>query len=122
MLCRPALLSRSEGDKISPMEQPLNEAAAEVLIRRAATLPAGIEYRSHCWRRMAERRIDALDVARLLRNAELVCPAYRRSGEWRYRVRERPGNAPPERRDLAVIVVVIREDRVACQTVYRGRR
>ena len=71
---------------------------------------------------MAERGIDALDITRLLRNAELACPAYRRSGEWRYRVRERPGNAPPERRELAVVVVVLTVDRVACHTVYRGRR
>jgi S-adenosylmethionine/arginine decarboxylase-like enzyme len=71
---------------------------------------------------MAERGIDALDITRLLKNAELMCPAYRRNGEWRYRVHERPGNASPERKGVAVVVVVVSEDHVACHTVYRGGR
>jgi hypothetical protein len=70
---------------------------------------------------MAQRRIDALDVVRVLRSGEVAGSAYRRHGEWRYRVRERPGNAPSERRNLRVVVVVLSEQRIACQTVYRER-
>ncbi len=70
---------------------------------------------------MAARGIDALDITRLLRNAEVLGPAYKRSGEWRYRVRERPGNAPPERKGLQVVVVVVTQNRVSCHTVYRRR-
>ena len=104
------------------MEQPLDKAAAETLIRRVAALPTGVEFRSHCWKRMAQRGIDALDMVRLLRNSEVIGAAYKRSGEWRYRVRERPGNAPPERRNLVVVVVVETDGLVSCHTVYRDRR
>jgi hypothetical protein len=103
------------------MEQPLNKNAAETVVRRAASLPSGIEYRSHCWTRMAERLIDALDIVRLLRNGEMIESAYKRNGEWRYRFRERPGNAPLDRRNLKVVVVVVSENRVSCHTVYRDR-
>ena len=103
------------------MEQPLAKTAAETIIRRVACLPSGVEFRSHCWQRMADRGIDALDITRLLRNADVLGAAYRRNGEWRYRVRERPGNAPSERKDLRVVVVVVTQERVSCQTVYRGR-
>ncbi len=70
---------------------------------------------------MAQRHVDALDVVRLLRSGEVIGVAYRRNGEWRYRVRERPGNAPSERKRLRVVVVVVTEARVSCQTVYRDR-
>lgn len=113
--------SWEQGDNISPMEQPLAKAAAERIIRQAASLPSCVEYRSHCWERMAQRHVDALDVVRLLRSGEVIGSAYRRNDEWRYRVRERPGNAPSERKRLRVVVVVVTEDRVSCQTVYRDR-
>lgn len=103
------------------MEQPLTKAAAERVIRHAASLPLGVEYRSHCWERMAQRHVDALDVARLLQNGEVIGSAYRRNEEWRYRVRERPGNATADRKSLRVVVVVVTEHRVSCQTVYRDR-
>ena len=70
---------------------------------------------------MAQRQIDALDIVRLLRNGEVIGGAYKRNEEWRYRVRERAGNAPKERKDLNVVVVVVTEQRVSCQTVYRDR-
>jgi len=103
------------------MEQPLTKAAAERIIRHAASQPLGIEYRSHCWERMVQRDVDALDVVRLLRNGEVIGTAYRRNGEWRYRVRERVGNAPEDRKRVRVVVVVVTEHRVSCQTVYRDR-
>jgi hypothetical protein len=103
------------------MEQPLAKAAAERIIRHAASLPLGVEYRSHCWERMAQRHVDPLDVVRLLRSGEVIGIAYRRNGEWRYRVRERTGNAPADRKRLRVVVVVVTEHRVSCQTVYRDR-
>jgi hypothetical protein len=103
------------------MEQPLAKNAAEAIIRRVASLPSGVEFRSHCWKRMGDRGIDALDITRLLRNADVMGAAYKRNGEWRYRVRERPGNAPSDRKNLRVVVVVVTQDCVSCQTVYRGR-
>jgi hypothetical protein len=103
------------------MEQPLAKTAAEAIIRRATSRPTGVEFRSHCWERMAQRGIDALDVTRLLRSGEVLGAAYKRNDEWRYRVRERAGNAPSERKDLRVVVVVVTQDRVSCQTVYRVR-
>ena len=80
---------------MSLVEHPLDGVEAEKVIRRAACSPAGIGYREHCLRRMLQRGIDALDLVRLLRSAEMTCQPYRRGGEWRYRVRERAGNAPP---------------------------
>ena len=103
------------------MEQPLSKAAAERIIRQAASRPLGVEYRSHCWERMAQRYVDALDLVRLLRNGEVIGTAYKRNDEWRYRVRERPGNAPSDRKRLRVVVVVVTEHRVSCQTVYQDR-
>jgi hypothetical protein len=103
------------------MEQPLTKADAERLMRRISTLPAGISYRRHCRERMAQRDIDALDVVRLLRNVEMVRDAYRREGEWRYRVRERPGNALPWRADVELVVVIVSEEHLQCHTVYRRR-
>jgi hypothetical protein len=69
----------------------------------------------------APERVGALDVVRLLRNAELVRDAYRREGEWRYRVRERPGNAPSWRVDLEVVLVIVSDEQLQAHTVYRRR-
>jgi hypothetical protein len=103
------------------MEQPLTKADAERLIRRISSLPEGVWYRRHCRERMFQREIDALDVVRLLRNAEMVRDAYQREGEWRYRVRERPGNAPSWRADLEVVVAIVSDDQLQALTVYRRR-
>lgn len=103
------------------MEHPLTKADAEYLIRRIASLPTGVWYRRHCRERMLQRNVDALDILRLLRNAELVRDAYRREGEWRYRVRERPGNAPSWRADMEVVVVIVSEEQLQALTVYRRR-
>ena len=110
------------GDKISPMVHPLTRAEAEALIRRVALGPPGISFRSHCLERMRSRRLDALDIVRVLRSAEMVCDPYRRNGEWRYRVRERPGNAPPWRLGIEVVAVIEDEDQVEAHTVYRRRK
>ena len=56
---------------------------AESCIRRIAQLPTGVGLRSHCRHRMRQRGLDALDIVRMLRNAEMVGPAYKREGEWR---------------------------------------
>lgn len=92
---------------------------AEQTIRRIAHRPTGVGFRSHCLEQMEKRGFDALDIVRMLRNPVLVCPAYKRNGEWRYKVMERPGNAPPERRGVHVVVVVIAEDRLQAHTVFR---
>ena len=56
---------------------------AEICVRLIAQLPTGVGFRSHCRLRMRQRRLDALDIVRMLRNAEMVGPAYKREGEWR---------------------------------------
>ncbi len=104
------------------MGGPIPKSEAERKIRRIAHLPAGVAFRSHCRDRMRQRGLDALDIVRVLRNAVLAAPAYKRNGEWRYRVRERPGNAPVERRGINVVVVVVRDDHLHAHTVYRTRR
>jgi hypothetical protein len=104
------------------MEQPLTRAAFETLVRLVASGPVGIWYRPHCWERMRKWHVDASDVVRLMRNVEMIGSAYRRSGEWRYKVRERLGNAPPERKDIVLVLVVDDEGQVWGLTVYRGRR
>jgi len=96
-------------------------AEAERVIQRIALGPNGIGFRSHCLTRMKQRGLDALDIERMLRNPEMVCAAYQRNGEWRYRVVERAGNAPPERRGVNVVVVIVTEDRLRAHTVYRRR-
>ena len=68
---------------MSPMEQPLTMSEAEIYVRLIAQLPTGVGFRSHCRLRMRQRRLDALDIVRMLRNAEMVGPAYKREGEWR---------------------------------------
>jgi len=104
------------------MEHSLTRAEAEAIIRRVAQLPTGLSFRGHCLERMKARRLDALDIVRVLRSAVMVCDAYRRSGEWRYRVRERPGNAPPWRQNIEVVVVIEAEDQVQGHTIYRRRK
>jgi hypothetical protein len=104
------------------MEHPLTRAEAETIIMRVAHLPLGISFRTHCLKRMKTRQLDALDIMRILRNAVVVCDAYKRAGEWRYRVRERPGNAPPWRQDIEVVVIIASEDQVQGHTVYRRRK
>ena len=106
---------------MSPMDQPLTMSEAEKTIQRIALQALGVGFRSHCLEQMEKRRFDALDIIRMLRHAKLVCPAYQRSGEWRYKVTEQPGNAPPERRGVHVVVVIITEDRLQAHTVYRPR-
>lgn len=101
------------------MEHPLTKVEAVRAIRRIAGLVGGFTPRAYCRKRMAQRRFDDLDVVRVLRNAKLVGSAYRRGGEWRYRVRERPGNAPPERQDVHVVVVIDTDVHLFGQTVYR---
>ena len=78
--------------------------------------------RSHCMKRMRERGIDALDLQRILKNAVVVRDGYRRNGEWRYRVMERSGNAPPRRKNIEVVVVIMSEVLVHAQTTYRKRK
>ena len=94
---------------------------AERVIRRIALTPAGVGFRSYCLNRMLQRGLDAVDIVRVLRNPKMVCPAYLRNGEWRYRVVERAGNAPPERRGVNVVVVILGDDRLRAHTVYRQR-
>ena len=106
---------------MSPMEHPLTIAEAQKVIQTIAQLPEGVGFRGHCLMRMRQRGIDALDVVRILKNAVMVSQAYKRDGEWRYRVVERPGNAPPERRDVNVVVVILDESRLHAHTVYRLR-
>jgi len=101
------------------VEQPLTKIEAERVIRRIAGLVNGFTPRGHCRKRMAQRGFDDLDLVRILKNAELVRPAERRGGEWRYCVRERPGNAPPERQDVYVVVVIESDVHLFGQTVYR---
>ncbi len=96
-------------------------ADAERVIQRIALAPTGVAFRSHCLTRMKQRGLDALDIVRMLRNPEMVCPPYVRNGEWRYRVVERAGNAPPHRRGVNVVVVIVSEDRLQAHTVYRRR-
>lgn len=103
------------------MDHPLTMSEAERLIQRIALLPTGIGFRSHCRERMMQRGLDALDIARILRNPVMVGPAYKRGGEWRYRVTERSGNAPPERRGVQVVVVIVVEGHLQAHTVYRKR-
>jgi len=103
------------------MEQPLTMTDAEQVIRRIAQLPEGVGFRGHCLTRMRQRGFDALDVVRILKNAVMVGQAYKRAGEWRYRVVERPGNAPPDRRGVNVVVVILCEDRLQAHTLYRKR-
>lgn len=57
---------------------------------------------------MAERRVDALDVERILKSAVIERPGYKRNHEWRYRVAGRFGVAS----GIVAIVVVITEDRI----------
>ncbi len=95
---------------------------AEQVIQRIAHDPLGVGFRSHCLDQMVRRGFDAMDIVRMLRNPDLVCPAYKRNGEWRYKVTERPVNAPPERRGVHVAVVVITVDRLQAHTVYRPPR
>ncbi len=97
------------------MEQPLTKAQAETLIRRVALLPGAVGYRSYCRMRMGQRRVDALDVERILKNATLERPAYKRNDEWRYRVAGRFGVAS----GIVAIVVVITEDRIEVHNVLR---
>jgi hypothetical protein len=106
---------------MSPINQPLTMAEAEKLIQRIALLAMGVGFRSHCLEQMEKRSLDALDIIRTLRRAKLVCPAYQRSGEWRYKVAEQPGNAPPERQGVHVVVVILTEDRLQAHTVHRPR-
>lgn len=94
---------------------------AERVISRIALLPSGVAFRSHCRERMRQRGLDALDIVRMLRNPQMACPAYKRGGEWRYRVKERAGNAPPKRRGIFVVVVIVTEDHLQAHTVYRRR-
>ena len=94
---------------------------AEQVIRQIAHLPEGVGFRRHCLQRMRQRGFDALDIVRILRSAVMVGPAYVRNGEWRYRVIERPGNAPPAQRDVNVVVVILCEDRLQAHTLYRKR-
>ncbi len=94
---------------------------AKEVIRRIALLPTGVGLRSHCQMRMKQRGLDALDITRILRNAEMFEPAYKRNGEWRYRVTERPGNAPPDRRGVHVVVVIVRDDHLQVHTVYKTK-
>ena len=110
-----------QGDIMSPMNEPLTMAEAERSIRRIALDPVGVAFRSHCWKRMRQWGLDALEIVRILRNPEMTGPAYKRRGEWRYRVTERTGNAQPERRGVHVVVVIVREDHLHAHTVYRKR-
>lgn len=82
------------------MNEPLTTFEAERAIQRIACLPTGVGLRSHCRTRMKQRRLDALDIVRMLRNPKMAGPPYKRKGEWRYRVMERAGNAPTERRGV----------------------
>ena len=104
------------------MEHPLTKAEGEALIRKIASLPAGVSFRDHCLNRMKQRTIDALDFTRVLRNAVMVSQPYVRNGEWRYRIQERHGNSPPERRDIEIVVVVESDTQLQGHTVYRRRR
>ena len=106
---------------MSPVNEPLTTVEAERFVRRIALDPVGVTFRSCCLMRMRQRRLDALDIIRILRNAEMTGPAYKRRGEWRYRVTERGGTAPPERRGVHVVVVIVREDHLHAHTVYRKR-
>ena len=101
------------------MEGPLTIAEAEHAIRQIAMLPTGVGFRSHGLARMRQRGLDALDIVRMLRSPEMTGPAYKRNDEWRYKVVERAGNAPPGRRGVHVVVVIVREDHLHVQTVYR---
>jgi hypothetical protein len=103
------------------MEHPLTRAEAEKLIRRIAQNPTGVGLRSHCRDRMRQWGLDALDIQRILRNAVVQVPAYKRNNEWRYRVAERPGNAPEARRNVQAVVVILTEDGLQVHTVYRKR-
>lgn len=106
---------------MSPVDHPLTMSEAERVIQRIALIPNGVRFRSHCLTRMRQRGLDALDIGRMLKNPVMVGPAYKRNGEWRYRVIERAGNAPPERRGVNVVVVIVSEDRLRAHTVYRRR-
>jgi len=63
--------------------------------------------------RMRQRRLDALDIVRVLRNAVLVKPAYKRHDEWRYQV---------QGRGLMVIVAIESETKVWVQNAYQPRK
>lgn len=107
---------------MSPMEQPLDRADAEALIRRVATLADGIGFRGHCLKRMSERLIDAEDIVRVLQSCVLAGKPMMRCEEWRYKVKERRGNASPDRQDIEVVVVIVEENEIEAHTVYRRRR
>ena len=63
------------------MEQPLTKAEARRVVREAALLPSGVGFRGYALMRMRQRRLDALDIVRVLRNAEIAKPAYKRNDD-----------------------------------------
>lgn len=73
-------------------------------------------------KRMSERRIDAEDIVRVLKSCVLAGTPVMRCEEWRYKVKERRGNASPERQDIEVVVVIVDEEEIEAHTVYRRRR
>ena len=87
---------------MSPVEHPLNRTDAEAHIRRVASLADGVGFRQHCLERMSERRIDAEDIVLVLQSCVLVGRPMMRCEEWRYKVKERRGNASPDRQDIEV--------------------
>jgi hypothetical protein len=95
------------------MEHPVARAEAQRFIREIALRPDGVRFRAHCLGRMRQRRVDALDVVRILRNAELQRPAYKRDEEWRYAV---------VGRGLVIVVVLESETLLWAHTVYRPIR
>ena len=56
----------------------MTKAAAQKLVRRVAQLSDGVGFRGYALMRMRQRRLDALDIVRVLRNAVLTRPAYKR--------------------------------------------
>ena len=94
------------------MEQPLTKADAQKLIRRAAQRTDGVGFRGYAVMRMRQRRLDALDVVRVLRNAVQAKPAYRRNDEWRYQI---------SGRGLMIIVVIESEEKVWVHNAYKPR-
>ncbi len=94
------------------MEEPLTRADAQKLVRRVAQLPDGVGFRGYAVMRMRQRRLDALDVVRVLRNGVQAKPAYKRNGEWRYQI---------SGRGLMIIVVIESEEKVWVHNAYRPR-
>lgn len=94
------------------LNEPLTIADATRLVRRLAGCDGTIRLAGHAERQMAVRCIGFDEVLRTLRTGEVVRPAYRRRGSWRYRVERRQMCVVVEFDGESVVVVVTTFERV----------